>query len=283
MGTVAYMSREQARDENLDARTDIFSFGAVLYEMASGRQAFSGSMSAVMFHAILERDPVSETDFDALIPNELRAIISKALEKDCELRYQHAVDICADLKRDRSFHSSPAVQVESGETVSRSKVCAAFTLLLTVALLMQAADQQLFIIERTTNGNVVHYDAHLNSEGHIDPGQPVIVYWTIGSTTGKRQNLNYLERTRAYGIQVRPKSGGRYVLTVVSQKELEIDVYEDGGRIRAETTIDGHHAYLKKIFANIESTLFLPKVHYVELFGTDVSTGIERYQKIIAK
>jgi hypothetical protein len=155
--------------------------------------------------------------------------------------------------------------------------------LLALPLSTQAADQQLFIIERTTNGNVVHYDARLNAQGHIDAREPVIVYWTMGSVTGKRQNLNFLERTRAYGIDVRQKSEGRFVLTVVSQRGLEIDVYEDGGKVRAETTIDGHRAYLNKIFANIESTILLPKVHYVELFGTDVSTGAERYQKILAK
>ena len=146
-----------------------------------------------------------------------------------------------------------------------------------------AADQQLFIIERTTNGNVVHYDARLDAEGHIDPHEPVIVYWTMGSATGKRQNLSYLERTRAYGISVRPKADGRYLLMIVSQKEVEIDVYQDGGKVRAETTIDGRRAYLNRIFANIESTLFLPRVRYVELFGTDVSSGVERYQKILSK
>jgi len=146
-----------------------------------------------------------------------------------------------------------------------------------------AADQRLFIIERTTNGNIVHYDARLDATGHIDPREPVVVYWTIGSATGKRQNLNYLERTRAYGIHVRAKANGRYLLTVVSQKEVEIDVYEDNGKVRAETTIDGHRAYLNRIFANIESTLFLPRVRYVELFGTDVSSGVERYQKILSK
>ena len=154
-------------------------------------------------------------------------------------------------------------------------------LFLAFPILMRSADQQLFIIERTTNGNVVHYDAHLDASGHLDPRVPVIVYWTMGWASGKRQGLNFLERTRAYGIHVRTKSPGRYVLTVVSQKRVDIEVFEEDGQIRAETTIDGHRAYLQKIFANIDSSFLLPKVNYVELFGTDVISGVNCYQKVL--
>jgi hypothetical protein len=154
-------------------------------------------------------------------------------------------------------------------------------LLLALPLLLQAADQQLFIIERTTNGNVVHYDAHLDASGHIDSREPVLAYWTMGSATGKRQNLNFMERTRAYGIHVTQQSPGRYLIYVVSQKKVEIEVYEEGGSIRAVTSIGGHRAFLQKIFANIDSGFFLPKVNYVELYGTDVMTGVNCYQKIL--
>jgi serine/threonine protein kinase/Tol biopolymer transport system component len=124
MGTVAYMSAEQARGEKLDARSDIFSFGAVLYEMATGKSAFPGKSSALILRAILDETPAPPTTLDRSLPFELDLIIEKALEKERELRYQSSADLRADLerlKRASSAGVAPAKRISRTGRISGAR------------------------------------------------------------------------------------------------------------------------------------------------------------------
>ena len=126
MGTLAYMSPEQARGKELDARTDIFSFGAVLYEMATGKQTFTGNSSAEIFDEILNRAPVAPSRLNPQVPAKLEDIINKALEKDRNLRYQHASEMRTDLQRlKRDTESGRTGVVSTAGGVRASEVSAA--------------------------------------------------------------------------------------------------------------------------------------------------------------
>src|SRR5271167_1021129 len=121
MGTIAYMSPEQARGEALDHRTDLFSFGVVLYEMATGRQPFSGTTSAVIFEAILNKVPTPPVQLNPELPAQLEIILNKTLEKDRELRCQSAAELRADLKRLKRETDSKRTSVVTSEVPTLAK------------------------------------------------------------------------------------------------------------------------------------------------------------------
>ena len=130
MGTAGYMSPEQVRGENLDARTDLFSFGLVLYEMATSQRAFAGETAQIVLDAILRQPPIAVHDLNSKLPPELETIINKALQKDRGLRYQSAEEMRADLQTIRPATGA----VMAGPRVLPWKLLAAAMILIALIL-----------------------------------------------------------------------------------------------------------------------------------------------------
>jgi hypothetical protein len=144
----------------------------------------------------------------------------------------------------------------------------------------QSATQPLFIIERNKNANVVHYDAQLTADGKLDRKKPVVAYWVMLAQDGRRENLNWIEKKMAYGINIKPyPSVNGYQMTIVSAPQRSITVKKVGSAVRAEIVIDGRSAILEKIYINASGH----SVHYLELYGKDVQTGEKRFEKIKPK
>lgn len=234
LGTVAYMSPEQARGEELDARTDLFSFGAVLYEMATGRQAFSGATTAVIHDAILNRPVVPPSKLNSQVPSELERIIDKALEKDRKFRYQTASDMRADLKRLKRDTTSGGVPLASASVASvatpksRKAIYGIVATLILIALGTGAYFwtnrprgfnlQNMKITQVTTTGNA--------RTAALSPDRRYIVYvlrdgeleslWVQQLATGSHVQILPPDQARFVAVSFTPD--GNYVMFVRSDK-----------------------------------------------------------------
>jgi len=145
----------------------------------------------------------------------------------------------------------------------------------------QVKSVPLFTIEKSSNANRVQYEARVMADGHIDPHQPVVAYWIMAAENGRRQELNILERAKAYGFTLRQDGQDSYRLWVVSHREKEIHVFRDGATVRAEAVIGGRVSLVEKIFIQMHKTLLLSLPDFGEMFGFDRETGEKRYEKVL--
>jgi hypothetical protein len=144
--------------------------------------------------------------------------------------------------------------------------------------------QSLFIIAHSKDANVVQYDARLTADGNLDPKEPVIVYWVIRAEDGRREELNWLEKKKGYGFDIKPDpSVNGYKMILKGDPQHPITVKREGDAIHAEVIINGRQAILEKIYINASDGLMGPKVHDIVLYGKDLKTGGKRSQKIVQK
>jgi len=251
MGTVAYMSPEQARGEELDTRTDLFSFGAVLYEMATGTMAFTGATVATIYDSILNRSPAPSSQLNSQLPQRLDDIVNKALEKDRSLRYQHASEIRADLQRLRRDTESAEQKTAAPSLKRRTRpfilaLAALALLLISIALLVQRhrklpvlADQDSILITEIKNrtGDPV-FDGTLKTALEVSLAQSpylnVVSEENYGPSWRRPERDNRRARTARPGARIRagrrhPEGSPAYedFLTLWKEGDPDIPVFRE--------------------------------------------------------
>ena len=271
IGTVAYMSPEQVRAADLDARTDLFSFGAVLYEMATGQTAFSGNSTGVIFEAILNRTPPSPSTLNPALPLKLEDVIFKALEKDCEFRYQTAAELRGDLKRikrsldssrarsdgrDSSSASQPAVAVASPVVFKRKRWSPVATIATGAALLLGIAIGALFL-QRTNQPSFPFYHPLTFQRGIVHsarfaPDGKTVIY--SSAWEGKPLQLYNTRPESPQSKELEPS--GADVLAISSSGEMALalgshtsDAFLSSGTLAEVPLVGGAP---REIFENVE-------------------------------
>jgi hypothetical protein len=142
--------------------------------------------------------------------------------------------------------------------------------------------ERLFHIERSKNANIVCYDARLMPDGEFDPDQPVEVYWILKAEDGRRADLNWIQKRKAYGFKIEPApSGDGYEMIIVPMPDRKITVKKIDGEVHAETHINGKTAVVQKVYIESTTGLTGPKVHYVKLFGIGLEKGESLVEKIV--
>jgi len=221
LGTVGYMSPEQARGEKLDARSDLFSFGAVLYEMATGKLPFKGTTSAVIFDAILNRDPLPPVRVNPDVPAELERIIDKAIEKDSALRYQSASEIKADLKRLKRDIESGRKSATVLPTAPPRRAFPAPLLIsagtaLVLAIVATVVYRSHFAPSRTAPRPISLENMSVAQLTHTGNATSAVIspdgkYVVHAASEGKRQSLYILQVNTGSNVQVVPPADVEYI------------------------------------------------------------------------
>jgi hypothetical protein len=140
---------------------------------------------------------------------------------------------------------------------------------------------RLFHIEKSTNKNIVCYDANLNADGTINEKTPVSAYWLMNEEDGRREALSWIERKKAFGYSFEKNDKGEFILTPNADEDWKLTVLLENGEPKAELPINGKTGVVKRVFLQVEQGMILPSVKAVELFGNCPVTGKEMYEKKI--